>query len=348
GLNKRCDIRFTAEFLNTQFGSGPALKAVMQRINDFDARSDDGDDSDNGGEISSSNSSTMATMMEENPRRPCAFIGAFRSAVSEVTSAVTGLENYVQVSGASTSTELDDTVQFPRFARTVPSDAGTVQAMLRYMTQVLKIEHLVILNDDDPFSNSYASNIRNYISRTPDMDLNITQVTTNKEGTDVKEALRAIKDSQFRYIFAIKVFASKLDELMEEAVRQGIAGNNRYVWFLSDGISASSIASKDLKRNSLLHRAYRGTGMILASGASPETNLYPDFVTQLQQLQSNTTQMALLKETLPRIRSGFVSGNNPHYTNVTAMLEDVTLLDPERIIESASFTYLVSEWTDVL
>ena len=64
-------------------------------------------------------------------------------------SIVTGLFGYPQISGASTSVDLDDTVQFPLFGRTVPSDQGNAIPIIIYLRNVLEIKHLTVINVND-------------------------------------------------------------------------------------------------------------------------------------------------------------------------------------------------------
>lgn len=91
GLNETCPVRFTIDFVDTAFQPGTGLRRLISRL--------------------------QQGVAGRRPP-PCAFVGAFSSAVSVPTSIVTGLQHFPQVSGVSTSTDLDDTTQFPNFART--------------------------------------------------------------------------------------------------------------------------------------------------------------------------------------------------------------------------------------
>jgi hypothetical protein len=79
GLNKRCNVRFTTEWADTAFTPGVAIKAAVEQLN--------------------------RPVPEQTP---CAFLGAYRSAVSMPTSIVTGIFGRPQISAASTSADLDD------------------------------------------------------------------------------------------------------------------------------------------------------------------------------------------------------------------------------------------------
>jgi len=90
GLDAHCPIRFTVEFADTEYSEGTGLSRVVEQL-----------------------------YREDATQKPCAFIGPFRSAISIPTSIVTGLFGYPQISGGSTSADLDDTTQYPMYGRTV-------------------------------------------------------------------------------------------------------------------------------------------------------------------------------------------------------------------------------------
>ena len=92
GLNERCKIRFTIEFSDTQLDGGTSLKTIVDQTN---------------------------REPDTSERLPCAFLGAYMSDISIATSIVTGLLGYPQISGASTSANLDDPGQYPLFGRSM-------------------------------------------------------------------------------------------------------------------------------------------------------------------------------------------------------------------------------------
>lgn len=91
GLNERCRVRFTTEFSNTELDSATAMSLVVQHGTRQPGTTD---------------------------RLPCAFIGAYASSNSIPSSMASGVLGYPQVSGSSSSAQLDDTSQYPLFGRT--------------------------------------------------------------------------------------------------------------------------------------------------------------------------------------------------------------------------------------
>lgn len=145
GLDKRCQIRFTTEFADTKFNPGAALKQVLE----------------------------MTNRQPGEELLPCAFVGVYRSAISIPTSIVSGIRGYLQVSGASTSANLDDKSQYPLFGRTIPSDRGNAIPIILYMRDVLRISHLAVIHVSDAYGTSFVEGLR--IARdklAPDMIIN--------------------------------------------------------------------------------------------------------------------------------------------------------------------------------
>ena len=80
----------------------------------------------------------------DNPSRPpSGLFGAWRSAVSVPLAILSGAYSVPQISPLSTSTELDDTNVYRYFSRLIPSDGGTAQAVVDYLTQPeIGVRHL--------------------------------------------------------------------------------------------------------------------------------------------------------------------------------------------------------------
>lgn len=123
GLNDRCNIRFTTDFADCGFEAGYGVTEIVRL--------------------------TDPARLKEGKQLPCAIVGPTRSAVSGPTSIVSGLRNYPQISGASTSADLDDKELYPKFARTIPSDDGTAEAIVVYLRHQLGLQRLAVININD-------------------------------------------------------------------------------------------------------------------------------------------------------------------------------------------------------
>ena len=248
GLNTRCPIRFTLDFADTDGDSGVGLNHVAN--------------------VTSLPSSVTIG-------RPCAFIGAGYSRVSMTTSIVSGLRGYPQVSATSTSALLDDKSQYPLFARTAPSDHGISVPMMLYMYNILGIRHLAVMNVDDGYGTSYVQGLL-LAAQEHAPEMQIHHVAFNVESSEgdndadgavsIKAAIEIIKETQYRFIFCIAL--EQLDEIMEAAYKQGIAGDGLHNWFIA-GLT-TEIAGRDIPKGSPLHLSYHGaidTGNLLTGGS---------------------------------------------------------------------------------
>jgi hypothetical protein len=229
GLNERCKIRFTTEAADTEFAGGVALKHVVDQT---------------GREPGGSQAI------------PCAFLGAYQSAVSIPMSIVTGLLGYPQVSSGSTSAELDDKSQYPLFGRTVPSDAGNAIPLIIYFREVLQITNLAVINVNDAYGNAYVDGMRNAAQEhAPDMT--ILQIPLNSDGEEsIKSAVDGLKKTGFRFVFAIVFTTDTHDALLTEAYSQGVAGNGLHNWLFGDSF-LGTLDDRTFEEGSPLHLAYR-------------------------------------------------------------------------------------------
>lgn len=228
GLNQKCKIRFTTEFADTEFEGGPALKRVVEQTDREPA----------------------------SPERiPCAFIGAYRSAVSIPMSIVTGILGYPQISGASTSAALDDKSQYPLFGRTLPSDAGNAIPLIIYLREVMQIQHLAVINVNDSYGNSYVEGMRNARDiYAPDMIIH--QIPLDEGEKAIETAIASVKATKYRFVFAIVFTAETHDALMTEAYRQGVAGDGKHNWVFGDSF-LGTLDDRTFEEGSPLHFAYR-------------------------------------------------------------------------------------------
>lgn len=189
GLNQRCNVRFTAEFADTEFSGGVTLNQVVHQTSRQPGTKD---------------------------RIPCAFVGAYRSAVSLPMSIVTGLLGYPQISGASTSADLDDKSQYPLFGRTIPADSGNAIPIVRYIREVFDVTHLAVINVNDAYGNAYVQGMRKAAARYAP-DLAIHQIPLDDDPASIPGAVDSLVQSKFRYVFTIVFTTETHDALLTEA-----------------------------------------------------------------------------------------------------------------------------------
>jgi len=237
GLSDRCNIRFTTSFVDTKYNPGLAIRKVINITSDGFG-GDDGTDKAEG-------------------RDPSVFIGAFVSDVSVPTSIVTSLQGYPQISGASTSELLNDKDRFPLFARTIPSDDAIASAAIRFFRHELGLKYLAVININDSYGNEYVSSLRAAANDFAP-DLSILQIPIDEQ--DIEQAIAVLKDSQYQVVFAILISKQFHDDILTEAVRQGVAGNGEHNWFFTETFR-SVLDGRIVEVGSPLHKAYNGVGM---------------------------------------------------------------------------------------
>lgn len=289
GLNERCKIRFTTEFFDTEYNAGFVLDEVTDQT-------------------------SRVGLDGQGRPRPCAFLGAYRSAVSMPMSIITGLRGFVQVSAASTSADLDDKDQFPLFARSVPSDHGTAVPIIQYFRDTLNVNYIVVINVNDAYGNAYAEGLR-LAAQAHAPGMKIIQLPLDDGKNAMADVVTRVKESEYRYVFALLFTKTAHDDLLEEAYRQGVAGTGVHNWFFADTFSDVGLEGRVVERGSPLHLAYRGTGMIVFSGGIPGIPGYDNLLSKVRQLK-NQQDLDYLTTILPK------------FEGETPFLFDDDFLDP--------------------
>ena len=304
GLNERCKVRFTAEFKDTEYSPGVALSHVV----DYTSR-DPG-----------------------SPERlPGAFIGAVRSAVSMPTSLVTGLLGYPQISAKSTSADLDDSSQFPLFARTIPSDHGSAVPIIIYLSKILKIKHLSVINVNDSYGNAYVQGMRLAANiYAPDMIFH--QIPLDDGQSAIEAAVASLKSVGYNFVFAVVFTIPTHDALITEAYNQGVAGDGKHNWLFGDSFG-SILSHRTFEKGSPLHSSYRGVGLLEVSGGLPEiVPAYDNFVSQMTDLRNHPKDMEYLGSLWPK-------HDHPDYGEDPPFIDSEVFLNGNLVNGFAPFMY---------
>ncbi|KAG7371356.1 7 transmembrane sweet-taste receptor of 3 GCPR [Nitzschia inconspicua] len=216
----------------------------------------------------------------------------------------TGLNDFVQLSAQSTSTDLDDRNKYPRFARTIPSDAGTTEALVLFLHNELHLDYFAVLNINDSFGNDYATNIRD-VARHLAPNMTLLQVpldhdpTTSLGEEEILEAFHMLKQSQILYCVVVLLDTESHHAFMSIAAREGLAGTGKHNFIFTDGFDAGSLTNRVFEYNSTLHRAYSGAGIIRASGGSPGEARYDKLSDSLRQIKQSESDVLFATSLLP-------------------------------------------------
>jgi hypothetical protein len=155
GLNKRCPVRFTIDFIDTRFDRKHSYEIASEitHKNLFPFKPTSNNSSLSSGGHNNNNNN--------NNNKPCAFLGAFLSLVSAATLRVANHRNHPQISGKSTSDALDNNYEYPLSGRTAPNIRATSPAILRFYKDVWNVDHLAVINTNDKYGYSFVAVICN-------------------------------------------------------------------------------------------------------------------------------------------------------------------------------------------
>jgi hypothetical protein len=287
GLNDTCKIRFSAEFVDTQHNAGTAMNHVINIISRYDEVPVEEHKSEGNHDLP-----------------PCGFLGAFGSTVSATTSIATGLKDFVQVSAKSTSADLDDKTLFPKFARTIPSDAGTAEALVLYVSQQLHLQYIAVVNVNNNFGNAYVTSIRDAANRHVP-DLVIVQIPVDRSGDPqldrkhIRDAVMSLKGSKLLYSVLVLSDPEMHDVFMEEAYKQKIAGDGKHNFLFSDSFDGTLSYERQFPLDSPLAKAYQGSGQLTASGGLPGQSKYDKLQYQLRAIKMSQKDVQYLTTILP-------------------------------------------------
>ena len=158
---------------------------------------------------------------------PAAVVGAGLSSVSRALLTLTGSYQIPQISPSSTSAELDKVEAAATFGRTVPTNTGDAEASIAYFKH-LGITHFAILFVRDDYGNSFQKDLGQASSREEIITMSAGFEIDSRES--IASALKIIKESGFRYIYAI---LHSFPGVLEQAFDTGLVGDE-YTWYLPE------------------------------------------------------------------------------------------------------------------
>jgi hypothetical protein len=256
---------------------------------------------------------------------PCAILGAASSSVSIATAVYSSLRDFVQISPLSTSRTLDDQEQFPLFGRTIPSDEGTAIAFLGLMKN-WNVNHIAIIHINNAYGNDFVQTIESLIpSINPTLEIKIVSFDNEVDDGGISRAVKLLKDSKFRYFFAVITNNTILKEVMLDAHKQGIAGTGQHTWIFSVAMD-SIITGRSFPLDSPLGQAYKGTGVLGATGGVVGMEGVDGLTLAMQELR-NDDDLSFLNAHLPRYAEGG-SVNHSEVTSQATFLSDTGYAAP--------------------
>lgn len=277
GLDQRCNIKFTMEFIDTVSLPTVAvdrLIAILSR------------------KVTTETSTSSGNTSEANPQPPpCAFLGAFGSQPSMSIALLTSLNGYPQFSGVSQASQLDDKTLFPLFGRYVPSNDQFAQPLVDFVIQKLRATHLAVVFADDTRSISFSNGLRQVVGS----QLKLQMVGFADLTRDFSATVQALRETGYRFILAV-VRHYHFQPLIEEAHRQGIAGNGLYNWIVTTTVTMGG----EHLVNSTFAQSIKGLMEFIAIGALPGIGRYDELVEAWQKLGEDDDDLQYLQSKLPK------------------------------------------------
>jgi ABC-type branched-subunit amino acid transport system substrate-binding protein len=170
--------------------------------------------------------------------RPDVVIGASASSCSVPTALISGVLNIPQISFWSTSSQLDDKAQYPRFMRTIAPDPFVAYAVCKYWRSV-GYRYAAVIYTNDNYGEAYKEAIVSHC-----LAMGFSAVRTVPFGTsDSPAALRAhvakLRETNLN-VFLLVATVSGVGTILEEAAQLGMLGKGKS-WMLSDGITEDTL-----------------------------------------------------------------------------------------------------------
>ncbi|MES1910835.1 MAG: hypothetical protein MHM6MM_003363, partial [Cercozoa sp. M6MM] len=212
-------------------------------------------------------------------------IGASSSGVSAAVSTLSSAMSVVQISYASTQTDLSDKSAYPLFCRVVPPNIQQIRALLGVLTH-FGWHRVSVVTTSDGYGTSLSNDFQREVSLEEWRDISVDAVSsipivTGEDNSQlILETLRRIRAAPARVVFlaATEVNAR---EIMTQAAQLGMAGDDSgWVWIASDGWSQTSIVD-DYSNLDLVKAA---TGVLgVAPVKPPNSTFYQHFADSYEQ-----------------------------------------------------------------
>lgn len=278
GINKRCNVRFTYEISDTEDSVKGAVDDIIHFIHE------DGDEDG------------------INYQKPCAFIGPYMSSSTVPASTISSIYKYPMFSPIATSSLLNNKIKFDYFGRLIPSDDQTTEALVQFLLD-RNIYYVAVLHVNDVYGDFYVNGLRNAATKLAPgkmtmKSVSIPVIRETDQGVareNIELQIKEIVDTSFNYIIGV-FYEAHYGTVMEEAFRQGIAGDGVHNWFFSDLLMDSQIMYSTYEKGSPLYLATKGVGII--SSSSQYAPYYKKYLAVLQEL-NNDEDLDYLESTLP-------------------------------------------------
>ncbi|VEU34705.1 unnamed protein product [Pseudo-nitzschia multistriata] len=259
GLDKKCNIDFNVDTIDTKYNPGETLQSVVKRI-----------ESDSLGP-------------------PCVFLGAQPSFVTGPVAALVNMYGYPQISSENVAQLTRQSVGRPLLTINFPDDVTTTKAFVWYLKKK-KIKHLAVLVVNDQYGLGFLDRLQRQVAIEKDV-LDVKPFYLNVDGSNLEETMIDIRNSMYRFILCLQHGTLiRVHTMMKNAVQNNVAGNGKHNWFFIYDLPEELFDS--IQNDFSLYKAYHGVGFFGPAGGKPSSNhdspsLYESFHKQLLALKED-------------------------------------------------------------
>lgn len=170
--------------------------------------------------------------------------------------------------------------------------------IVRFFRYKLNATHLAVIHVNNGYGNAFADDLKFAAQvHAPDLVIEEHELSEHPNPQLITDVVHVIKESKLSYIFAA-LLDNVIDDVMEEAYRQGVAGNGIHNWFFSN--TFADIGDRYFEKDSPLHHAYRGVGRMEVSGGHQGMASFDTFACNLRTLRSSPPDLDYLSSLLPQ------------------------------------------------
>ena len=297
GLDQQCPVRFVTKSFDTECQQAIGVEHIL----------------------------SLTGVSKTQQLSPSAVLGAYFSSISMPTSVISGLRGIPQISPGSTSSALDNKDLYKLFGRTVPNDDGTAIPLIAKLDS-WDVNHLAVIYVDDSYGNAFMEGLVLAARKdAPNMKIQTVNIIANPDRKTIRRAISKLAATKYTYFFGI-LFDKYIDDIMTEAYDQGIAGTGRHNWIFSDGLKGY-LDDHEFEAGSKLALAYRGIGVLSATGGIPGMTKYDKLDTSMQQLK-NEADLSYIESIFPTDYSDGKVVNHSSISRSDAFLSHPTFMTP--------------------
>mmetsp|Transcript_105 Transcript_105/g.187 ORF Transcript_105/g.187 Transcript_105/m.187 type:complete len:625 (-) Transcript_105:1340-3214(-) len=309
GINERCPLRFTAEFEDSGCSAVQTVTSLTKML--ADRRPD------------------------VNPADvlPCSVVGPRYSSVTKPTSVVAGVYGLAQMSYTASSPDLSNKFHYPLFSRVVPSDDSRNKAVVRFLSAYCGAENVAMIFVNDSYG---QGNQKAFQREALAAGMSVQSFpfdyydSSYLDEEQVRQVVTKIKNNGARYVFAVILAEEPIVKILEEAVRQGVAGPG-YVWALN---LAERFNGLSIDKDSPLAVAFDGLAVIPEFGGKPDTLPYERYLHAFHSLGPDDVQYfnKVMPDIIGKPGTDCFEANEGHFTNREAFIGNIVPFSYDTIV----------------